>query len=102
MEHQLILHFRRSEIAKHCVAFKELGHQDSTRAVLSDDFGHALMKVVLGIAAKLFHIAGFASVIEFFSRPGNELAYRFDHPVNKTQTQTPDEVDSCHHQSNIA
>src|SRR5205823_4232205 len=55
-----------------------------------------------GIAAELIHVASFTTVIEFFPGPGNELAYRFDHPVNKSKAQTLDEVDRSHHQSDIS
>src|SRR5882672_7663850 len=102
MEHELIACFHRSQIGEHRVAFKELGNEDATRGVLPDNFGHTLMEVVFGIAAELVHVPRFAPIIEFFLSPGNKLADRFNHPVNKSQAQTLDEADSCHHQSDIS
>src|SRR5258706_5777505 len=60
------------------------------------------MEVVSGIATELLHVAGFVPVVEFFLSPRNKLAYGLNHPVNKSQAQTLDKLDRCHHQPDIA
>src|SRR5258706_4348985 len=61
-----------------------------------------LMEVVSGIATELLHVAGFVPIVEFFLSPPNKLAYGLNHPVNKSQVQTLDKLDRCHHQPDIA
>ena len=101
MEQQLIIRFYRPQIGKHRVPFYELGNEGATRRVLPDDFRHVLLEVASRVVAKLFHVARFAAVVEFFFRPGDKLADRLNQPVDKTQPQTPDQVYARDHESDI-
>src|SRR5260370_37860305 len=101
MEHHLVIRFQRSQISEYGVAFNELGNESATCRVLPDDFRHTLPEVAAGVASKLFHVACFGTVVEFFLRPGNKLAHRFNHPVDKRETHKLDASDRRNHQSDV-
>src|SRR2546425_1691304 len=101
MEHKLVIRFHRPQVSEYGVAFNELGNESATCRVLPDDFRHTLLKVASGVASKLFHVACFRTIVEFFLRPGNKLAHRFNHPVDKREVHKLDASDRRNHQSDV-
>src|SRR5216683_1494353 len=85
MEHKLVIRFHGSQVSEYGVAFYELGNESATCRVLPDDFRHVLLEVASRVMTKLFHVACFRTVVEFFLRPGNKLAHRCNHQSDVTR-----------------
>src|SRR6185369_301637 len=91
-----------AQVREHRLALEEFADQCAARGVGPEDFRHTLVWVVDCVSAQAFHVARFVAIVELFTRPSQELARWFKHPVKTAQMHSPDDCDCESHQSNVA
>src|SRR4051794_40747520 len=83
--------FERAEISENGAAFEKLHDQDAGCRELVQELGHVLVGIAASVFPELPHITRFDAVIELLARPGDELAHRLDHPVERADAEPADE-----------